>query len=269
MKEGDVTQRLYDTRPYIVNFDMAAEGSLSKKHYPKKSQGRINDGFVYILSGKARYNFSDYCFDVSSGEVMFLSRGSVYSIDILSDDYRFIFVNFDFSNSARSEVFSGLTAKSVDGMFHRILEKWRMNKPLAKEECMSHLYSIYVEVLRANSRVYVPTSKQRQLDSAVQYIAQNLANEALTVEEVADAVGVSESHFRRLFKSVNNISPIKYITLMRIDRAKELIRYTSTPISQIAIETGFAGVYYFSRIFKKEVGCTPTEYRDEYSEYQT
>ncbi len=262
-------QRLYDTRPHIVGFYRTVESSLEKKHYDAKPQGRISDGFIYILSGKAHYQFADYGFDVSSGEVMFLSKGSLYSIDIISSDYRFIFVDFDFSEFAKSEVFSVSNAKSVEAIFRRMLEKWRLNKPLAKEECMSLLYSLYVEVLRADSRVYVPASKQRQLDNAVQYIAENLANEAMTVEEIAAAVGVSESHFRRLFKSVNHISPIKYITLMRIDRAKELIRYTATPISQIALDTGFAGVYYFSRIFKKEVGCTPTEYRDSYSEYQT
>ena len=108
---------------------------------------------------------------------------------------------------------------------------------------------------------------QRKFLTKLSFMNENIARETLTVSEVAESVGISESHFRRLFKSVYNISPVKYINLMRINRAKELIRYSTYSFSHIAPETGFANVYYFSRMFKKEVGCTPSEYRAAHSEY--
>lgn len=258
---------LCEKRPCILNIHRVVEGSLQKKYYSANPQGRVSDGFIYILKGKARYDFSDYHFNVSSGDVMFLSNGSKYTIDILSDNYRFIFVDFDFCDTVKSEVFNSLSAKGTESIFRRMLQRWRHHKPSAKEECMAELYSVYAEIIRSESAEYVPQSKQRELDRAVQFINDNFSSEALSVSEVAESTGMSESHFRRLFKSVYNLSPVKYINLIRVNRAKELIRYSTYSFSQIAHETGFANVYYFSRIFKKEVGCTPSEYRAAHSEY--
>ncbi|MBQ6892793.1 MAG: helix-turn-helix transcriptional regulator [Clostridia bacterium] len=259
---------LCEARPHIIRLHRVVEGSLQKKFYPSKPQGRISDGFIYILEGKARYGFSDYSFEVSTGEVMLLCHGSMYSINILSDNYKYIFVDFDFGENVKSDIFSMTNVKGIESMFRRMLEKWRLQKPAAREDCMAILYSVYAEVVRAKQAVYIPSSRRRQLDSALQYISENFNNEGLTVESVAETAGMSESHFRRLFKSAYQLSPVKYINLMRVNRAKELIRYSTYSFSQIALETGFANVYYFSRIFKKEVGCTPSEYRAVYSEYQ-
>lgn len=258
-------------RPHISGFYRAVEGSLTKRNYPAKPQGRHSDGFIYILEGNARYRFSDYTFDVSAGDVMFLNRGSVYSIDVLSDGYKFIFANFFFDTDEiiKCAVFRMSNTKGTESTFRRMLEKWRMQKLAAKEDCMSILYSVYAEIIRMGGQAYIPSHKLKQLDKAVQFVAENFSREDLSTEEIALAADMSESHFRRLFKSAYHLSPIKYVTLMRINRAKERIRYSSDSFSEIALETGFANVYYFSRIFKKEVGCTPSEYRAAHSEYQS
>ena len=60
---------------------------------------RYSDCFVYILSGRARYEFSDYSFVVSAGEILYLPKGGVYEIEKLTDEYRFIFVDFDFERT--------------------------------------------------------------------------------------------------------------------------------------------------------------------------
>lgn len=259
---------LCSTRPSVVSFHRVVESFLQKKTYPPKPQGRLHDGFIYIIEGKARYDFGDYNFTVSAGEVMFLCKGGVYSIEVLTDSYKFIFVDFTFSESVKSDVFHVTNSKGLESTFRRMLEKWRIRKPAAKEDCMSILYSVYAEVVRARGEAYIPSQRLKQLDRALKYISENFANEELTVEEVAYTTDMSESHFRRLFKSAYHMSPVKYINQMRISRAKEMIRYSTASFSQIALETGFANVYYFSRMFKKEVGCTPSEYRSAYNEYQ-
>ncbi len=260
--------KLCELRPHITDFYRAVEGSLHKKFYPIKPQGRPSDGFIYLLEGKAHYTLEGGEFDVSAGDVILLCRGSRYSIDILSENYRFIFADFDFSGSVRSDVFSVVNTKGTENLFCSMLEKWRQNKPAVKEECISLLYRVYAEIVRNESAVYIPSAYRVRLEGAVQFIADNFADETLSVQTVAEHTGMSETHFRRLFKDAYHLSPVKYLTLMRINRAKELIRYTAYQFSQIAVETGFSNVYYFSRIFKKEVGITPTEYRAAHSQYQ-
>ncbi len=262
--------KLCNEKPKIGEFCQAVEGVIHKCFLPAKPHGRASDAFIYILEGETVYGFGDKACTVKAGDVLFLANDSIYSMDVLSEEYRFIFADFKFVSAAPREydIFEMQNVRGIESIFRRMLEKWRQRRAAAEEDCLALLYSVYAEIIRSESAAYVPLSKRSRLESAVQYISDNFTNEELTVEKVADSAGMSESHFRRLFKSVYRLSPIKYINLMRIERAKELIRYTSDSFSQIATDVGFANVYYFSRIFKKEVGCTPSEYREEYSEYQ-
>lgn len=263
--------KLCDSRPSVKRFHQVVESSIVRRFYPEKKIGRRSDSFIYITDGKMRYRFADgSILEASVGDVLFLARGSVYSMELLADCYKFVFADFDFDDECcpESAIFPMQSFRGIESQFRRMLEKWRLQKPAVNEDCMAILYSIYAEILRAQSAAYVPLAKRVRLDAAVQFISENFADENLTVESVANTAAMSESHFRRLFKSTYQVSPVKYINLIRINRAKELIRYSGTSFSQIALETGFANLYYFSRMFKKEVGCTPSEYREAYSEYQ-
>lgn len=259
---------LCESLPHVVKFYHAVEGRLTNRFYPEKSVGRAADGFIYITDGMMRYRFSDgKTVEVKKGDVLFLSKGSIYSMELLAESYQFIFVDFEFSESGfASEVYEVQNVKGIHSLFSRMLEKWRQKKTAAMLDCLSILYSIYSEMVRTKNSVYVPHSKRKQLDNAVQYISEHFTEETLTVESVAQAASMSESNFRRVFKSVYHVSPVRYIMLVRLDRAKELICYTTDSLSTIALDTGFANLYYFSRIFKKEVGCTPSEYRAEYGD---
>ncbi|MBQ4150303.1 MAG: helix-turn-helix transcriptional regulator [Clostridia bacterium] len=257
-------------RPRIDDFFQIAEGIIHKRFIPAKSHGRASNAFTYILEGECVYSFSEKTFVAKMGDILFLAKDSIYSMDIKSENYRFIFADFSFSEKAPCdcEVFEMQNSRGTESAFRRMLEKWRQKRPAVKEDCLAMLYSIYADIIRNESAAYIPNSKRAKLDAALQYISEHFADETLSVEKAAKTADLSESHFRRLFKEAYRISPIKYINLMRIERAKELIKYTNESFSQIAEKTGFANVYYFSRIFKKEVGCTPSEYREEYSEYQ-
>lgn len=264
---------LCNVRPPIEAFYQAVEGKLTGRAYPRKNVGRYADGLIYITGGKMRYVFDGGTkIEAAAGDVLFLARGCHYYMENLSPLYSFVFVDFKFADTKGctidSEVFTLQSSRVIEPLFRRALEKWRLQKPAANEDCMAVLYSIYAELVRAKSSVYIPLSKRKQLDAAVQFISENFADETLTIETVANTTGMSESHFRRIFKTAYRISPIKYINLIRINRAKELISYSSASFSEIAAETGFSNLYYFSRIFKKEVGCTPSEYRDEYGDYK-
>ena len=105
------------------------------------------------------------------------------------------------------------------------------------------------------------------MNNALKYINQNLENERLSVPEIAEYAHLSESHFRRSFKETFNISPIRYINMQRINRAKDLIRYSADTFSEIAEKLGFSSIYHFSHSFKKEVGYSPSEYRKRYDQY--
>ena len=72
---------------------------------------------------------------------------------------------------------------------------------------------------------------------------------------------MSPSYVGSIFKKIKNTSISKYITFLRINKAKELLSFTSIPIMEISEKVGYSNQYYFSASFKKVNGLTPTEYR--------
>lgn len=77
---------------------------------------------------------------------------------------------------------------------------------------------------------------------------------------VAKAAGMSEYHFFRLFKAVYHLSPYQYVLKKRIELAKTYIRQGNSTLSGIALQTGFADLFSFSKAFKKHTGIAPSQF---------
>lgn len=83
----------------------------------------------------------------------------------------------------------------------------------------------------------------------------------LSLAELAKLCNLSLSSFKREFSKVFNDTPNNYITNQKLKRAKELLRITDMPVSEIAYGLGYNDPLYFTRIFKKKIGDSPTTYR--------
>jgi YesN/AraC family two-component response regulator len=97
---------------------------------------------------------------------------------------------------------------------------------------------------------------------ALVYLHQNFAN-SLTRQEIADAVGVSNNYLSEIFRQELGLSPWDCLTRLRLQKAKELLRTTGDNITSVAAQTGFDDSAYFSRVFRKNIGMSPQEYRQQ------
>ena len=95
---------------------------------------------------------------------------------------------------------------------------------------------------------------------AAAYLQQHHAR-ALTRQEVAAALGVHRDYLSRIFHQELGVSPWEYLNRYRVGRAKELLRATDLPITEVAARVGFDDSAYFSRVFRREVGQSPRGYR--------
>lgn len=96
---------------------------------------------------------------------------------------------------------------------------------------------------------------------AVRFIQENYTDDSLTLNKVACAANVSANHFSALFGQEMGETFIEYLTGLRMKQAKELLRCTDKRSGEIAMEVGYKDPHYFSFLFKKTCGCTPSEYR--------
>ena len=89
----------------------------------------------------------------------------------------------------------------------------------------------------------------------------NIGCNRLTMAELAQMCGVSETYFRRIFLNAKGCSPIDYINNLKLSRAKELLGSGMYSISEVAEQSGFHDESYFSRFFKKQTGVAPSKYK--------
>jgi AraC-like DNA-binding protein len=97
---------------------------------------------------------------------------------------------------------------------------------------------------------------------AISYIQLNL-NQDLSVTHLAKRANLHTDYFSRLFYQHTGERPVKYIQEKRIERAQYLMVTTRMTFGEIAVETGFENVFYFSRVFKKVTGMSPGEYKKQ------
>lgn len=99
------------------------------------------------------------------------------------------------------------------------------------------------------------------VNKARQYMAENFTNPNLTFQDVVDHVAMSSSHFSTLFSQTTGMTFTKYLIDMRMTKARELLYNTSMRSSEIAYAVGYNDPHYFSYLFKKCSGVTPSEFR--------
>ncbi|MBP5600700.1 MAG: response regulator [Lachnospiraceae bacterium] len=96
------------------------------------------------------------------------------------------------------------------------------------------------------------------------FMSQNYNNPNLMLQDVAKNVNMSNSRFSTVFSQETGQTFTEYLMFLRLNKAKELLRQTNTRSTQIASEVGYNDSHYFSYIFKKNFGLTPSEYRAKY-----
>lgn len=101
------------------------------------------------------------------------------------------------------------------------------------------------------------------IERAIAFINKNFSRN-ISVEDVAKTVGVSPAHLTRLFKQEVGRTLIEYLTLVRMEHAKVLLRQGRLTLEEICRQVGYNDVSYFSRVFKREIGVTPGVFRSRY-----
>lgn len=115
-------------------------------------------------------------------------------------------------------------------------------------------------------RMYATTYRRldretaRKIQQASQYLVEH-CREPIDMEVLATQIGLSYSNFRSLFKRYTGVAPHNFLIDARLDLARHWLIDSDRPIGEISDVIGFSSVYYFSRLFKKRVGCPPSAYR--------
>lgn len=127
-------------------------------------------------------------------------------------------------------------------------------------ETISNLLVTIVAAKQSLLRPAIGGSSAAEIAHAMGFIHENLAG-PLTVSALASAAGLSKFHFCRVFKQATGYPVHQYVVEQRLLHAREMLETTSQPISQIALESGFASQSHLNASFKRRFGVTPRVWR--------
>ena len=104
--------------------------------------------------------------------------------------------------------------------------------------------------------------KSKYVMKAIEYIAAHFTDKELSIVQIADSMGVSESHLSHIFKKETDYTIANYIIRFRMNQAARMLRDCSRKVYEVADFVGYKDLTYFSSTFKKVVGFSPSEYQD-------
>jgi AraC-like DNA-binding protein len=200
--------------------------------------------------------------------LIFPGKISSYSADY-SNPWEYYWVGFNGTEAQRLVNLSGFTKENPilrlpkDSQVKPLLlniYRGRGNTPDAEAEMTGYLYLFLSRLIQTREQNRSSFGLRDYLSHALRFIQYNYASE-IGVSDIATYVGISRSQLYRAFIAYFNISPNDFLQKYRLNEACSLLRDGMLTISEVAGSVGFQDPLYFSRVFRKHKGMTPTEYQ--------
>ncbi len=233
----------------------------------------IRDHYLihYIISGKGFYRSHRHLHELRAGDSFLVYPNTEVLYHAAEDEpWEYAWVGFagsDASMILNATDFSPETpfirnTPSGEAIHRQILHIYdaRGNEFEHAVEMAGQLYTMLALFLRNASHSDAQNSASSYVQKGVEYITSNYSY-AITVEDIADYVGVSRSHLFRSFQTVLGQSPKEYLTAFRMKQACYLLEHSDLSVTAIANSLGFDNSLYFSRTFHRHKGMPPKEFR--------
>lgn len=242
-----------------------------------RESGRVDYQLLYVTSGIAHFHFGNAENDtiVTPGH-MILYRPSeyqkyeyygkdkteVYWIHFTGSDVENILKKYGMLNDMH--VFYVGTSLEYGRLFKRIIAELQHCQDDYEEMLSMLLRNIFITIHRELNKERIIRNEylDNEMDSATQYF-NNFYNTEINIEEYAQSKGMSVSWFIRNFKKHTGTTPMQYIVSIRIANAQGLLETTDYSVNEIARIVGYDNPLYFSRLFHKQKGFSPSQYRKQ------
>lgn len=155
-------------------------------------------------------------------------------------------------------------------LIKQALEIMRNKKDFYQEEIKGILLALFIQIIRLNTSEeenHLQLSEIVPISPALDYVKDHF-DTSITIGDLAEKCGLSETHFRRIFSQCMGKSPVEYINWIRIKTACNLLKNTSASIGFIAEKVGFSTPSTFNRNFRKMLKVSPQEWRKRPEHYE-
>lgn len=246
----------------------------TKKKLPTwRPRGRLDYQLLYVASGKTHFFFNGREEIVPAGYMVLYQprqeqhyeyygeeKPEVYWVHFTGKDVKLILRHFDIPMD-KNVFFSGVPS-AYQRLFKEMILELQTCRTGYQELLEMYLRQIFllIQRTRQENNPTISTYLQKEMEYAQQYFQEHY-NEDIQIKSYAKSRNMSVSWFLRSFKDFVGQPPAQYLLSLRMNNAVSLLETTDYNVTEISAIVGYENPLYFSRLFKKHKGVSPSEYR--------
>lgn len=237
-----------------LNFNILTIENFSHIKGYYKVKGRPYAAISYRLCGTAEFKMQDTYFSATPGNISFIPANVDYEVEY--DGGESIVIHLSECNYTVAENISLDNLLILKNEFEDLPTFWKENNSINKTK--SHIYNI----LQIISDCFYKGHSDSDFDKAVRFIDEMYLRTDFSIDDICKNINISSSTLRKRFQQYCGISPIEYITRLRLKKAVELLMQGGKSIKEISFICGYNDEKYFSRLIKKTYGLPPSQLKN-------
>ena len=261
------------SRPLVVGSCGTYRLRTKDKLPTRRPRGRLDYQLLYVASGKTHFCFQGKEREVSAGHMVLFrprqeqnyvyygkDKPEVYWVHFTGSDVKNILRRFEIPLT--ENVFYSGVSSTYTYLFKEMINELQTCRVGYQDLLEMYLRQIFLQIQRSRLQHQPSVSNylQEEMEYARRYFNEHY-NEPICIEEFAQSRSMSVSWFLRNFKQITGQSPMQYILTSRINNAVSLLETTDYNVTEISAIVGYENPLYFSRLFKKQKGVSPSDYR--------
>lgn len=222
----------------------------------------------FVISGQMTVTCDGKTFIVSKNQMLILPKNKIYSIKVFGN-FSYYSILFDYETENEDNSFPFPLCFETENTDY-FIDKYKAAYNLSAVEPYGYkvkireiLYDIIAKISEENYTKNFFNKICYSIRKSVKYIDVNYSDPEISLKVIADQSGITDTHFRRIFKQFYGVTPITYITDLRLKKSKNLLSTTNLSVEEISKRCGFNEYTYFTKLFKKHIGESPKKWRDE------
>ena len=226
-------------------------------------RSRPSHAVILKLQGTTEYCTQNQQWLLSSGQILFVEKGSSYFIREITAGHSLV-VNFHCPGKFDAPVYSLPLPPDFDlsSLAERLYNAWQKEHMYS---AVSILYRLFQISASTRQKANASPRETQLLVPVMAYLKEHLTDPDISLDNLSQLAGVSDAYLRRIFKKQYGISPAAYVIRERVRLSKDfLLRIEGIRISEVSEKVGYRDPLYFSRLFKKHTGLSPSEYCREH-----
>lgn len=259
--------------PLVSNLYLTDIGYYPRATYHYRDRQQAIDQYVliYCVDGSGWYRIGNKEYKVRKNQFFILPAGQphTYGADE-GNEWTIYWIHF---RGAHAAIFAegmqkpqsinvALNSRIRDriNIFEELLSTLHAGQGIEDLRYASSLLHHFLASMRYLGQFRRGEGASDAIEAAIHYMQENIENR-ITLQDVLNYIGYSQSHFSSLFKKKTGESPIAYFNRLKVEYACKLLKETDLKINQICFKIGIEDSFYFSRLFSKTMGMSPSEYR--------